>query len=218
MDTILLKDYIEIARKHIKLILVTIFLFVIASVLITYLFPKSYTSTVEVYVRYKGSQNSSYYTYDGYYSTQASVQYTSTVAGFLESLSTLTDAAALVQSDPLYKQGGFQPTDPADNPDYLASFQKNINVKISAPQLITVTVSDPSPVVAEVWAQSLGTVLTNNLKQFNQDGDTNFSIDTIHSPITQTVRLNLYIDLAVGLIIGIFVGFAIGFFLEANKK
>lgn len=218
MDTVLLKDYIEIARKHARAIIATIILCLLASVLVTYLFPKSYTSTIEVYVRHKGTQNSSYYTYDGYYSTQASVQYTSTVAGFLESLSTLSDAAVLVASDPLYKQGNFQPTDPSSSADYLASFQKNIDVKTAAPQLITVTISDPSPVVAQVWAQSLGTVLTNNLKQLNQDGDANFSIDTIHSPITQTVKLNIYIDVVIGLIVGVFLGFVIGFFLEANKK
>ncbi len=219
METLVLHDYVHILRRHFKVFLGIVFLCTLLGVLLTYLIPVSYSSSIDVYVRHKGTANSQlFYTYDGYYSTQASVQYTDTVAGFLQSLSTVDDAANLVQKDPLYKSGDFQPAELTDQADYLASFQRNINVKIVAPQLVNVSVHDNSPVVAQLWAQSLGTVLTANLKQLNQEGDANFTIDTIHAPITETNKLNLYIDTAIGLIIGVFMGFTIGFILEAYKE
>src|SRR5579872_3277406 len=185
MEAILLKDYYNILRKHYKLFIAIVLICVLLAIVITYAFPKNYQSSINIYVRHKGASSELFYTYDGYYSTQASVEYTSTVAGFLESLSTLSNAALIVQSDPLYKEGGYQPTDPASQPDYLSSFQRNVDVKITAPQLIEVSVTNSSPVVAQLWSQSLGTVVTNDLKLLNQQGDSNFNIDTIHAPITQ---------------------------------
>lgn len=219
MDTLLLKDYIAVLRKHYVVFVSIVTFCLVIAIAVTYLVPKSYTSSIDVYVRHKSASNSqAYYTYDGYYSTQASVQYATTVAGFLESLSTVSNAALLVQNDPTYKEGGFQPVDLANEPDYLAGFQKNISVKTVAPQLINVSISDNSSVVARLWAQSLGTVITDNLRQLNQQGDANFSIDVVHDPITQTNTLKLWLDIIIGLIVGIFLGFTIGFIIEANKK
>lgn len=218
MDTILLKDYVLILRKHFSVFLSFVLGCAIIAGLLTYLIPHSYTSSIDIYVTYKGTSSQNYYTYDGYYSTQASVGYADTVAGFLESLSTVSNAAVLVQSDPLYKEGGFTPVDLADEPNTLAAFQKNIDVAITAPQLVHVSVNDSSSVIAKLWAQSLGTVITDNLKQLNQSGDSDFTIDTIHAPITVTNQLSLALDIAIGLIVGIFLGFVAGFILEAYKK
>lgn len=219
METILLKDYINILRKHSLVFIVVVLICVAAAALVSFVVPKSYTSSIDVYVSHAEAESShSYYTYDGYYANQASVQYTNTIAGFLESLSTVDNAAGIVQQDPSYKQGSFQPQDLQSQTDYLAKFQKNISVKIVAPQLINVSVHDDNPTVAKLWAQSLGTVVTNNIKALNSQGNINYQIDTIHDPITQTVSLSLTLDLIIGLVVGIFLGFSIGFILEANKK
>jgi capsular polysaccharide biosynthesis protein len=218
MDTILLKDYIMVIRKHAGVFFSAIIICVVLAGVLTYIVPKSYTSSFDVYVRYKGENSSSFYTYDGYYSTQASVEYTDTVAGFLQSLSTVSDAANVVEANTQYENGGFQPAEPGSDPNYLASFQKSINVVIAAPQLIHVAITTPSSTVSQVWAQSLGDVLTKNLEELNQQGDSNFTINAVHVPITQTNNFNLTIDLVIGLIVGIFLGFVTGFIIEAYKK
>ena len=219
MEPLLIKDYALIVKKHYKLMGMTLLACLLIAALITLFFPKSYSSSIDVYVRHKEATTSStYYTYDGYYSTQASVQYTDTVTGFLESLSTVQEAGGLVQADPLYKSGGYTPQTFDDDADYLASFQKNISVATVAPQLITVSVHSSDKTLAELWSQAMGTVITSKLKELNLQGDPNFSIDTIDTPLTQTVRLNMVVDLAIGLIIGIFLGFVFGFIREAYKK
>lgn len=220
MEPLLIKDYINIVKKHYKIFVFVIVLSLIVAALLTYFLPKSFTSNVEMYVRHKGSDaHSLYYTYDGYYSTQASVQYTETVAGFLQSYSSLVNTASKVEKDPDYIKGGFLPKELSTNTDYLVDFRKHISVKIAAPQLIVISVNDPDSAVSELWAKYLGDTVTNSVGELNIKGDSNFVISTIHDPVTQTNKLSIVIDEIIALIIGLFISFTIGFIIEAyNKK
>lgn len=218
MEPILLKDYIYIARNHYKLFAIIIFFCLIIAGIVTYIIPHSYTSNLEIYVRHKGTDSSSFYTYDGYYSTQASIEYSETVAGFIQTFSALDDAAAKVEKDQAYIDGNFSPSILSNDPDYLNEYKKHISVKIYAPQLVTVTVSDKSPIVSELWAKYIGDTVTEKLGELNQNGDSNFVIDVIHEPVTQTNTMILWLDLVIGGVVGIVTSFTIGFIIESYKK
>ncbi len=217
MDIILLSDYLRVIKKNIALFILLTLIGVVIGYALPKIIPVTYTSSLDFYVRHKTQTSPLFYTYDGYYSTQSSVDFTQTVAGFLESLSTVANASQLVIADPSLKQLNVNTSNYA-NADYLQKFQKNISVKITAPQIVHLSITDPNKQVSIVWTNAIENELLQNLKILNEQGDSNFSVDAISSPITTENIINKYILMAVGGLLGIFLSFIIGFARDDKKN
>lgn len=216
-NSILLKDYLHIIKRHIGVFFSVILLSSLFGLGLTYLIPKTYTSTLDFYVSHRETTSPSFFTYEGYYATQASVQYASTVAGYLQSLSTLSNAASYVQDDQRYKDSNGKP-ESLTNIDYLANFQKNITVKINAPQIISLQIRTNNSGLSEAWASALGKQVMNHLNMLNATNGISFTISPLQNPITQTNALNPVVDLLLGLIIGSILGLIIVFTIDTIKK
>lgn len=202
-----LKEFLEVIRKNLALIVVVTAVFLIAGVSITYLIPNKYSSSIDVYVSRRATKETDqYYTYDGYYSTQSSVQYASTVSGLFQSLQIVRDAAGKVQTNNSYQKSEEEPANLSEDVKYLKDVQSKILVEDVAPQIITVSFKDEDLEKSKIWVMSLGEAVKEKVDEVNSNSDGKFKVDMSALPLVEEVSPSLVINIVVSLMSGVLVG------------
>lgn len=202
-----LKDFLEVLKKNWGLITVITCICVIATAVITTMIPPKYNSSIDVYVSRKSEKETDqYYSYDGYYSTQSSVQYANTVSGLFQSLQIVRDAAVEVQKSNLYEKLENEPNVLSEDVDFLRGVSKKITVEDIAPQVITVSFKHEDMVKSELWVTSLGKVVQDKVTELNLDSDGKFQVDISANPLVEEVTPSLVINIVVSLMAGLLIG------------
>lgn len=128
--------------------------------------PSSFEATQSIFVRREAqSPSESFYSYDGYYSQQASERFTDTVVGFLKNKDIVRRAA---------KNSGFD-----SSPDEASALTSALRIKRVAPQLVTVSFSS--------WNKERAVSLVGNLTKeveslsvsLNTKGDKFLTLSTL---------------------------------------
>jgi capsular polysaccharide biosynthesis protein len=207
-----LKDFINVLKNNWKLIISTSLLFLVAAIAVTYIIPVSYVASIDVYVTRRAIEESeSYYTYDGYYSTQSSVQYTDTVSGLFQTLQVVREAASEIDLNKDYQKSEKEPSDLSSDTEYLKDTADKITVEDVAPQVISVSFKDEDQKKAEIWVTSLGEVVQEKVSVLNKDSDGNFRIDISPNPLVTEVSPSFVINSIVGLMFGLLTGTLVSF-------
>lgn len=202
-----LKEIVELFRKGWKTLLVATLVCAIVAAVVTYLLPVKYRSKIDIYVKRRGTQESeNYYTYDGYYSTQASVQYTDTVSGLFKSIQILRKTAEKVQADDRYLSAENEPEVLAIDVDYLESIADKIVVEDVAPQVITVEFVHRDETKSKLWLSYLSSEVIEEVERINKTGDSKFDVSTFDTPIIKEVVPSYVINVVVGLLSGALIG------------
>lgn len=202
-----LKEFLFVLRKNWMLITLITAVCVVVAAIITRLIPSKYVASIDVYVTRKATQESDqYYTYDGYYSTRSSVQYTDTVSGLFQSLQIVRDAALEVQEDNSYVKAVDEPENLSSDVDYLRKISKRITVEDVAPQVINVSFKHGDIEKSKLWVSSLGEVVQNKVVVLNKESDGNFRVDVSPEPLVEEVNPSLIINIVVSLMSGLLIG------------
>ena len=216
-----LKEIVGLLRKKWKVLVVSTLICAVIAVVVTYLLPVRYCSKVDVYVKRGDTQESeNYYTYDGYYATQASVQYTDTVTGLFQSIQILRNVADKVQADEQYVQGEKEPEMLAADVKFLESIASKIVVEDIAPQVISVEFVHKDKTKSKLWLSYLSAEVIDEVKRLNKTGDSKFEVTAFDTPIIKEVAPSYVINVIVGLMSGALVGGMIMFmkhYFETNE-
>lgn len=128
--------------------------------------PTSFEAAQSIFVRREvQSPSESFYSYDGYYSQQASERFTDTVVGFLKNKDTVRKAA---------KDSGFD-----SSPDETGKLTSALRIKRAAPQLITVSFSDRRKERAIALVDNLTKEVGSLSASLNAKGDKFLVLSTI---------------------------------------
>jgi capsular polysaccharide biosynthesis protein len=198
-------EALDFINKNKKSIFLITLLFGLIGVGTYFFLPKKYTATGSFYVQ-RSTENSSgkYFTYEGYYSQQTALAYANTFIGFLESDNT--------------RKNALQNLNISATEQNLRALGRQINVKKSAPQIITLTVKDnSSTAAAKLWSF----IATDNLtaaKELNQTGDAALQIEQIGDPVVKEQYSNLFINALAGLGTGFLIGVFATAFAQYRKE
>ena len=202
-----LKEFVEVLKKNAGLITAVTIISVIVASVVSVMIPPKYNSSIDIYVsRRAAAESDQYYSYDGYYSTQSSVQYSDTVSGLFQSLQIVRDAASNVQSSELYEKSEKEPNELSKDIEYLRKMSKKITVEDTAPQVINVSFKHNDVAKSELWVTSLGQVVQDKVAELNKDSDGNFRVDVSADPLVEEVTPSLAINIIVSLMSGLLVG------------
>lgn len=202
-----LKEIVELLRKEWKSLVASTLICAVVAIVVTYFLPTKYSSRVDVYVKRRDTQESeSYYTYDGYYATQASVQYTDTVTGLFQSIQILRNVADKVQADEQYIQGRKEPEILAADVKFLESIASKIVVEDIAPQVISVEFVHKDKTKSKLWLSYLSAEVISEVERLNKAGDSKFEVTTFDTPIIKDVVPSYVINVIAGLMSGASIG------------
>lgn len=193
-----LKEVLIFFKKDYLPILLTGVVFALAGSVIYYLLPPSYNASGSFYIKREIDESGgNYFTYEGYYSQQTALSYTNTLIGIFESVD--------------IKSKALKDLDIEVNEQSIRGFGRNMKVKKSGPQLITLTVKGNTPKNAQAtWlAITKATITTANI--LNTNGDSKLTVSQLaESPVVKMSFRNLYVN--------IFVGFGLGILLSTGIK
>jgi len=202
-----LKDFVELLVKRWKLVILVTVVCTVAAVVVTYILPVKYQSSIDVYVkRLPSNQTGDFYTYDGYYSVQSSVQYTDTVAGFFQSLHVVQKAAENVEADRDYEKGEKDPDILAEDVDYLEGVAGKVIVENLAPQVLQASYTNTDKVKSEMWIKYLGEEVVQTVSELSSGGDNEYQVTVSEFPLTKEVTPSLILNSIVGLVAGMTLG------------
>jgi capsular polysaccharide biosynthesis protein len=207
-----LKEFLSILKKNCLSIMAITALFLVVAIVVTLLIPPSYRSSIDVYVSRKAaSESDDFYTYDGYYSTQSSIQYTNTVSGLFRSLQIIREASKDVDANILYEKDSNEPEDMANDVEYLRKISKRITVEDVAPRIINVSYQNDSEIKSKIWVMSIGSVVQDKVAEINAETDGNFKVDISTEPLTEEITPSLVINIIVSLMSGLLLGILYSF-------
>ncbi|EKE00458.1 MAG: hypothetical protein ACD_22C00016G0001 [uncultured bacterium] len=172
-----------------------------------YVLPQKYLATGSLFVHRTVDKGSSqFFTYEGYYGQQTAIAYTNTVAGILES--TDIKSLALIHFDQKV------------NEQTLRKISKQIKVKKTSPQLLTLTIKgNSSEAGLELWKYiTRETIELTNV--INKNGDPALQIAVLGNPVVKAQYRNILINTVVGLGFGFLIstfGIALVKFIKGAK-
>ena len=167
---------IQFYRKHFpSLLLLSLTISLIAGFSAA-LLPSSFEATQSIFVRREiQSPSESFYSYDGYYSQQASERFTDTVVGFLKNKDIVRKAA---------KNSGF-----GTSPEEASALASTLRIKRVAPQLVAVSFSTRNKERATTLVDNLTKEVGSISASLNAKGDKFLTISPIEStPFVENKR------------------------------
>lgn len=155
-----------------------------------FLLPQKYIASGSFYITRKTEESSQeFFKYEGYYSQQAALSYTNTIAALFESLD--------ITSKSLEKLN--IPT----NEINLRKYQRRINVVKAGPQIITLTVKGEGFNLAKDFWNTLADTTINESFEMNKNGDINLSISKVSKePVVKETYKSLCLDILLGAFLG----------------
>lgn len=192
------KNIIIFLKKNYLHILLTGLVLSFIGAVLYYIVPATYDATGSFFIK-RGVDNNStgnYFTYEGYYSQQTALSYTNTLTGIFESED--------IKSKALINLGI------EVNEQSIRKLGRNMRVKKSGPQLITLTVKGSTHQNAQAaWlAITRETITTANF--LNTNGDSKLTISQLNeNPVIKMSFRNLYVNVLVGFGLGILLSIGI---------
>jgi capsular polysaccharide biosynthesis protein len=187
-----LREIIKKMKKN-KLAIVTPMLVGLLAGLAFYAMPSKYISSGSIYVRRKVSEQTDFFTYEGYYAQQTALGYTDSVSNLIES----SDIKKML----LEKSGE------AINTIKLLDLQRKVKVKKTGPQLILLEIKEKTPEEAKEKWMSLTDIVILKSQEINMGGDKEISLGTLSKePLIRETYKNPYIFSLVGSLIGLTLG------------
>ena len=191
-----LKEFIQIFRKYLRFIFAFGLVFGFLGAAFFYFYPKSYKAAGSFYVArvINGDTPLGDFTYEGYYAQQAGTNYTETFIGLLESVDV---RKAVLESM------GVQVNEAS-----LRKAARVIDVKKTAPQIVTLAVKAPQPETAkEVWQTFSNVAVEISVTLNDFAGDPMVSVFQVSpEPVVYETFNNLYVDILAGLTLGLLLG------------
>lgn len=198
---------LSLIKKRKLLILIITLLFLFLGTLYYFKQSDNYEASLLFYVKRKIEPISDkYYSYDGYYASQVSKEYSDTVIGFFQSLEVLKRAGEITD---------YIPSDVAS----LTALSSNITVIKEAPQLIKASIITKDKEKSSEIIKAVGQAGIERILLLNQTGDPNLSVDVV-DPEPLVLEKNISFSLLVGggLLVGFTLGLFLSLFLEMFKK
>ncbi|KKP69560.1 hypothetical protein A2X44_03435 [candidate division CPR3 bacterium GWF2_35_18] len=197
----------SLMKKRKFLILITTLIFLLLGMFYYFQQGDSYEASLLFYVKRKIEPVSEkYYSYDGYYASQVSKEYSDTVIGFFQSLEVLKRAGEITN---------YIPRDVVA----LESLSSRLIVTKEAPQLIKASVTTKDKEESSAIIKAVGQAGIERILLLNQTGDPNLSLDVVDSePLVLTKNISLFIFVGGGLLFGFIFGIILSLFLEVFKK
>lgn len=193
-----LQEICKITKKNSNKLLAVSILGLILGIGV-FLYPKKFYTTGSLYITRKVEQNSpEYFKYEGYYAQQTAISHTETIMAILES--TNIHAKTISQMNLTI------------NKINLLKFKKNINIKKSSPQVLTITVKDNTPEGSYQNWKNLVELSTKNASEINnKQGDQDLYINIVDNPITTQNYYPLEICISLGILLsfGSYFGYLI---------
>ena len=179
--------------KKIKKYKLSLLVSVVIGVLLgigVYFLPSKYLASGSFYIKRSISNQTSYFTYEGYYSQQTALAYTNSVIALLDSL----DVKKMVLDKII-----IEPTE-----RNLRWLSRIISVKKTGPQLISVTVKGKTYEQAQtIWNKISETLLATTF-QLNKDSDPNLMVTVVSSqPTVKTTYKSLVLFGTAGALISL---------------
>ncbi|MCL5411257.1 MAG: Wzz/FepE/Etk N-terminal domain-containing protein [Patescibacteria group bacterium] len=199
-----LKDLVKVVGKYRPLFVFLILVGGGGAFIVSALLPVKYEAATTVYVgREPQKPVDQYYTYDGFYSQQASMQYTDTVVGLLKTPDVYRTA--------LEKGGGEQIS--------ALEFLNSTEVRKVSPQVINISVVRKEKEESRRLLTTLSQTVSEKIKSLNQQGDNNFFVSSVKAdPLVTTIKQNYLLNTFVGMLLGMVFGFSIMGLVEYLKK
>lgn len=171
---------------------------------VVYLLPARYYAVGSLYVSRNNQDNTSFFTYEGYYSQQVAVTYTNTAMALMESVDIRTKALRTLGID--------------INELNLRKYGQIISVKKAGPQIITLTVKNEDPEKAQRIWNEVAKQTISAVQVLNEAGDRSLGISKIsESPTIKTGYKSIPVFLLSGLIGGFILGYVVVMLKEYMK-
>jgi capsular polysaccharide biosynthesis protein len=190
-----LKELLKLSKKFKVLLISLLVLGGLGATIISSLIPTKYIASTTLYIgREPQKPGEDYYTYDGFYSQQASREYTDTVVG-------------LLKTSDIYRSA----LEKLETKDVSASeFLSSANVRKVSPQVISVSVTREDREEANKFLVVLSQTVAEKSKSLNQLGDKNFFVGTVNAqPLVTISKVPTLLNGLVGALLGLVVGMAL---------
>lgn len=189
-----LKEFIAIFRKNGRLFIGIVLFALVAAFVWQRSQPVSYQATLLLNVGRSGAQETTEYTYDGFYRLQADERFADTVVRWLQSPRVVEDIYADARLD----------VGAADIRDLKGAFKAG---RLSS-QMIEVGFTGRSEKTLRVLSESSASVLNRYAESLNRDNqEKNWFVIIGSDPVIRDGRVALPLALVVGLLAGLFVAF-----------
>ena len=185
------KNIVIFLKKNYLHILLAGLTFSFIGAVLYYIIPTTYSATGSFFIK-RSVDNSSgnYFTYEGYYSQQTALSYTNTLTGIFESED--------IKSKALIDLGT------EVNEQSIRKFGRNMRIKKSGPQLITLIVKGNTPQNAKATWLAITKATITTADFLNVNGDSKLTISQLNeNPVVKTAFRNLYINILIGFGLGI---------------
>jgi capsular polysaccharide biosynthesis protein len=155
-----------------------------------YFLPPKYVATGSFYIKRGISNQTGYFTYEGYYSQQTALAYTNSVIALLDSLDVKKMVLDKMKIESTEKN--------------LRWLSRIISVKKTGPQLISVTVKGKTYAQAQtIWNKLSETLLVTTF-QLNKDSDPNLMVTAVSSqPVVKTTYKSLVLFGTAGVLLSL---------------
>lgn len=199
-----LRELVKILKKYRYFLIAPTLLGLVLSLAWTAFTPEYYRANATLYVyRTQESLSDQFYTYEGYYSQQASKEYTDVVIGLLKSPDLARLALEKADSD-------------NSNPDYLL---KSLKVKKTAPQLISLTVTKSTAEEARELLVSLAKAVSERAQSLNKEGNRGVIVSLVkEDPLILKLNKDFGLNITIGSFAGLILGLTLTFTISYLKK
>lgn len=189
-----LKEYIQIIKKNIKIILAVTLAVIFASLIYFYVQPISYDTSLTLDVTRLGTQATQDYRYDNFYRLQADDKFADTVVKWLASPRVVTNIYAKANIDTKNLS--------------LTRLSKSVSAQKQSSQIVTVNFSSPSQKSAQRISESLVKVISQDTQKLNKyQKETNWFKIISEKPIIVKHTFNYKIIFLGAFLVGIFLAF-----------
>ena len=196
------KVMLEILKKNIRFILMYSFTGALIGITAFFFIPQKYISSGSLFVTRQIEKNiTEYFSYEGYYAQQTAQLYTNSLTGLVESVD--------VKSETLKKM--YVPVT-----EYtLRELSKNLRVKKTGPQLVSIIVKGHSYENSQEMWNSLVNATLESVQKINEKSDPMINVSKVaETPITKEEYRNVFLNVTIGTL----VGFCFSFFIYLFKK
>jgi capsular polysaccharide biosynthesis protein len=189
-----LKEYLAIFKKHLKLFLGVITIFLLAGLAWQFLQPLTYKSSLTLNVTRIGTQKTDAYRYDGFYRLQADERFADTVVRWLQSPRIVAD----IYNDAKIMASGLSQR----------TLSKIFKAQRLSSQEILVTYVTSDSRTAQTLAESIVKVINSKADELNKfQKEENWFTILGSEPVVRENRRDTRIVLFASLVLGAFLGF-----------
>lgn len=199
-----LKDYLNVVRKYLWLLVFVVVISTVATFLFSYLVPESFDASSTIYITKKQNTNELGYQYDSYYAIQASTLYADYITAWLK------DPSVVVQ---IYNNAKLNlPT------QKIKDLSKIITAKKILPAGITITLNDENEAIVRNLIDNTVSVIKNKNANWEQNISNKDFVLNVDEPLVIKHEKSLLTDSLIGLISGVIIGLGLVFLVDYFKK